>query len=193
MFTFVKIDKMKEKLEILMADTGLRVGEIAMKLSVKAPVISHILSGRNQPNFALTAKIISTFNQYNPYWWLGSSEIKLAIDSSAPSVKDENQNVVYFALNSSDLDGDSKSVLAAQAEWLKANLLKRQLQADHLPRLSELSSSTKITVSRVSLRRDRNFSHRLFLSRFTAKNPDRQSGFFFLRNSQRVEKRQNPL
>ena len=92
MFTFVKIDKMKEKLEILMADTGLRVGEIAMKLGVKAPVISHILSGRNQPNFALTAKIISTFNQYNPYWWLGSSEIKLAIDSSAPSVKDENQN-----------------------------------------------------------------------------------------------------
>ena len=35
--------------------------------------------------------------------------------------KDENQNVVYFALNSSDLDGDSKSVLAEQAEWLKAN------------------------------------------------------------------------
>ena len=65
---------MKEKLEILMADTGLRVGEIAAKLGVKAPVISHILSGRNQPNFALTSKIISTFNQYNPYWWLGTSE-----------------------------------------------------------------------------------------------------------------------
>ena len=47
---------MKEKLEILMADTGLRVGEIAAKLGVKAPVISHILSGRNQPNFTLTAK-----------------------------------------------------------------------------------------------------------------------------------------
>jgi DNA-binding XRE family transcriptional regulator len=93
---------MKEKLEILMADTGLRVGEIAAKLGVKAPVISHILSGRNQPNFTLTAKIISTFSQYNPYWWLGSSEIKLAIDTSAPSVKDENQNT-----NSSDSSGSS--------------------------------------------------------------------------------------
>ena len=92
MFTFVKIDKMKAKLEILMADTGLRVGEIAAKLGVKAPVISHILSGRNQPNFALTAKIVSTFNQYNPYWWLGCSDVKLAIDNSTPSSKDESQN-----------------------------------------------------------------------------------------------------
>ena len=33
--------------------------------------------------------------------------------------KDENQNVVYFALNSSDLDSDSKAVLSEQAEWLK--------------------------------------------------------------------------
>ena len=79
---------MKAKLEILMADTGLRVGEIAAKLGVKAPVISHILKGRNQPNFALTAKIISTFNQYNPYWWLGTSDIKMAISpASAPSTE----------------------------------------------------------------------------------------------------------
>lgn len=111
MFTFVKIDKMKEKLEILMADTGLRVGEIAMKLGVKAPVISHILSGRNQPNFALTAKIISTFNQYNPYWWLGSSEIKLAIDSSAPSVKDENQN--SNSSGSSTLEQNEESAISS--------------------------------------------------------------------------------
>lgn len=90
---------MKAKLEILMADTGLRVGEIAAKLGVKAPVISHILSGRNQPNFALTAKIISTFNQYNPYWWLGTSDVKLAIDNSTPSAKDDSQN--FSVANSS--------------------------------------------------------------------------------------------
>ena len=77
---------MKEKLAILMEDTGLRVGEVAAKLDVKAPVISHILSGRNQPSFALTSKIISSFRQYNPYWWLGTSEIKLT--SSTPSSTD---------------------------------------------------------------------------------------------------------
>lgn len=75
---------MREKLEILMADTGLRVGEIAAKLGVKAPVISHILSGRNQPNFVLTSKIISTFKEYNPYWWLGTSDVKL-VTAAAPS------------------------------------------------------------------------------------------------------------
>lgn len=102
---------MKEKLEILMADTGLRVGEIAAKLGVKAPVISHILSGRNQPNFTLTAKIISTFSQYNPYWWLGSSEIKLAIDTSAPSVKDENQNT--NSSDSSTLEQNEESAISS--------------------------------------------------------------------------------
>ena len=100
---------MKAKLEILMADTGLRVGEIAAKLGVKAPVISHILSGRNQPNFALTAKIISTFNQYNPYWWLGTSDVKLAIDNSTPSAKDESQNFPTAASSpsSSELEPES--------------------------------------------------------------------------------------
>ena len=99
---------MKEKLEILMADTGLRVGEIAAKLGVKAPVISHILSGRNQPNFALTAKIISTFNQYNPYWWLGTSDKKLALDSSAPSTKDENSSLSIFDASTSESESKSE-------------------------------------------------------------------------------------
>ena len=129
MFTFVKIDKMKEKLEILMADTGLRVGEIAMKLGVKAPVISHILSGRNQPNFALTAKIISTFNQYNPYWWLGSSEIKLAIDSSAPSVKDENQN--SNSSDSSALEQNEESAISSL--FTQANSSSSEMAAPSRP------------------------------------------------------------
>lgn len=129
MFTFVKIDKMKEKLEILMADTGLRVGEIAMKLGVKAPVISHILSGRNQPNFALTAKIISTFNQYNPYWWLGSSEIKLAIDSSAPSVKDENQN--SNSSDSSALEQNEESAISSL--FSQANSSSSEMAAPSRP------------------------------------------------------------
>ena len=104
---------MKAKLEILMADTGLRVGEIAAKLGVKAPVISHILSGRNQPNFALTAKIISTFNQYNPYWWLGTSDVKLAIDNSTPSAKDESQNFPTAASSPSSYESEPESDVAS--------------------------------------------------------------------------------
>ncbi|MBQ5353908.1 MAG: helix-turn-helix transcriptional regulator [Alistipes sp.] len=93
---------MREKLAILMEDTGLRVGELAAKLDVKAPVISHILSGRNQPSFALTSKIISTFRQYNPYWWLGSSEIKLVSSSTTPPMANEN-------LSSSQIESPEKN------------------------------------------------------------------------------------
>lgn len=83
---------MKEKIEILMSDTSLRVGEIAEKLGVKPAVISHILKGRNQPNFVLTGKIISTFKEYNPYWWLGCSDIKFTKDlGSAPSVESSSE------------------------------------------------------------------------------------------------------
>lgn len=93
---------MREKLAILMEDTGLRVGELAAKLDVKAPVISHILSGRNQPSFALTSKIISTFRQYNPYWWLGSSEIKLVSSTTTPPMANEN-------LSSSQIESQEKN------------------------------------------------------------------------------------
>ncbi len=65
---------MKEKLEYLMNQTGLRVGQIAEMLGVKAPVISHLLVGRNMPNFKLTAKIIEVFSDYSPLWWLGLSD-----------------------------------------------------------------------------------------------------------------------
>lgn len=109
---------MKEKLEILMADTGLRVGEIAAKLGVKAPVISHILSGRNQPNFTLTAKIISTFNQYNPYWWLGTDDRKLAIDTSAPSIKDENfeSSPIDLKISSTENESEVSSLFSSVPE-----------------------------------------------------------------------------
>ena len=77
---------MKEKLEYLMNHTGLRVGEIADKLGVKTPVISHLLKGRNKPNFILTGKIIATFTEFSPLWWLGLSEDPFAnnTNSSAP-------------------------------------------------------------------------------------------------------------
>ena len=74
LFTFVKIGKMKEKLEYLMNQTGLRVGQIAAMVGVKPPVISHLLVGRNMPNFKLTAKIIEVFSDYSPLWWLGLSD-----------------------------------------------------------------------------------------------------------------------
>ena len=106
---------MKEKLEILMADTGLRVGEIAAKLGVKAPVISHILSGRNQPNFVLTSKIISTFKEYNPYWWLGTSDVKL-VTAPTPSSTMQSQSNSNIGVDSSSSNFNQSSSSNSQIE-----------------------------------------------------------------------------
>lgn len=65
---------METRLKILMEKENLTVGKLADMLGVKPAGISHILKGRNNPNFELTAKIVSTFKRYNPYWLLGYSD-----------------------------------------------------------------------------------------------------------------------
>ena len=118
---------MKEKIEILMSDTSLRVGEIAEKLGVKPAVISHILKGRNQPNFVLTGKIISTFKEYNPYWWLGTSDVKFATDvNSTPSTSSE-----VAQKNSSSLF-DKNPISTTQTLF---DALPSKGQSDSLPQL----------------------------------------------------------
>ncbi|MBQ5843578.1 MAG: helix-turn-helix transcriptional regulator [Alistipes sp.] len=118
---------MKEKIEILMSDTSLRVGEIAEKLGVKPAVISHILKGRNQPNFVLTGKIISTFKEYNPYWWLGTSDVKFATDvNSTPSTSSE-----VAQKNSSSLF-DKNPISTTQTLF---DTLPSKGQSDSLPQL----------------------------------------------------------
>ncbi len=65
---------MKEKLQILIQTEKMTPSELARKLDVNPPVISHILKGRNQPSYELIRKIITRFPQYNPYWLLGDSD-----------------------------------------------------------------------------------------------------------------------
>lgn len=85
---------MKEKLEYLMSQTGLRSGQIAKMLDVKASVVSHLLIGRNQPNYKLTAKIIKVFSDYSPLWWLGLSDDPYAkVTTSVGSQNTETSQV----------------------------------------------------------------------------------------------------
>ncbi len=41
--------------------------------------------------------------------------------STTDQFKDDTNSVVYFKLNSSDLDSEARAALTEQAEWLKAN------------------------------------------------------------------------
>lgn len=65
---------MKAKFEYLIEKHGYRVGEIAAKVGVDTPVISHLLKGRNKPNYVLTGKIIAAFPEFSALWWLGLSD-----------------------------------------------------------------------------------------------------------------------
>ena len=98
---------MKEKLEYLMNQTGLRVGQIAAMVGVKPPVISHLLVGRNMPNFKLTAKIIEVFSDYSPLWWLGLSDDPNATfatvkDPTPPTQMEEKQSTTPTSSTAGD-------------------------------------------------------------------------------------------
>ena len=116
---------MKEKLEYLMNHTGLRVGEIADKLGVKTPVISHLLKGRNKPNFILTGKIIATFTEFSPLWWLGLSDDPFAQNSNSSAPKNLHTPTPTSEVNSSTQIDSAEQTLFNTFESLAPMLPSR--------------------------------------------------------------------
>jgi len=87
---------MKEKLQILIQSEKLTPSELARKLDVNPPVISHILKGRNQPSYELIRKIITRFPQINPYWLLGDSDTMYNNTSEIrPNQSEETQHELF--------------------------------------------------------------------------------------------------
>jgi transcriptional regulator with XRE-family HTH domain len=60
----------KERLAELMKAYGLTAGRFAEALGVQASSISHLLSGRNNPNFDFLVKLFERFPDINPDWFL---------------------------------------------------------------------------------------------------------------------------
>lgn len=69
--TFVKskiYHTMNERLEQFMKSEGLTSAKLAEILSVQPSSISHLLSGRNNPNFDFISKLLLMFPRLNPHW-----------------------------------------------------------------------------------------------------------------------------
>ncbi len=67
---------MKERLQEFIRTEGLRPAKFAELMDVGAPGVSHILSGRNKPNYDFIAKMLSRFPALNPDWLiLGEGEM----------------------------------------------------------------------------------------------------------------------
>jgi transcriptional regulator with XRE-family HTH domain len=67
---------MKERLALILQQENLTAGKLAEMLGVQPSGISHLLSGRNKPNFDFVAKLLKRFPAINPDWLiLGEGEM----------------------------------------------------------------------------------------------------------------------
>lgn len=61
---------MKERLAELMQAYGLTAGRFAEAMGIQASSVSHLLSGRNNPNFDFLVKLFERFPDVSPDWFL---------------------------------------------------------------------------------------------------------------------------
>ena len=124
---------METRLKILMEKENLTVGKLADMLGVKPAGISHILKGRNNPNFELTAKIVSTFKRYNPYWLLGYSDqiFNEGATTSADATLAAPTNVAHIA-EQQELTPKSEPMVATSLFDLPTATSSQRSDIDHI-------------------------------------------------------------
>lgn len=67
---------MNDRISLLLKEENLTAGKFADILGVQPSGISHLISGRNKPNFDFIAKVLTCFPAVNPDWLiLGKGEM----------------------------------------------------------------------------------------------------------------------
>ena len=61
---------MKDRIQLLLKEKNLTAGKFAEILDVQPSSISHLLSGRNNPNFDFLVKLLERFPDVNPDWFI---------------------------------------------------------------------------------------------------------------------------
>lgn len=59
---------MKDRISELIEHLGFSQAQFADQIGVKRSIISHILTGRNNPSLEVVMKILSTYKQLSPDW-----------------------------------------------------------------------------------------------------------------------------
>ncbi len=68
------MDELNKRIIDLMDSLGYNKSAFAQKVGASLPIITHISTGRNKPGLDIIQKIISTFENVNPYWLLLGQE-----------------------------------------------------------------------------------------------------------------------
>ncbi len=99
---------MNKRLEQFMRSEGLTSAKFAEILSVQPSSISHLLSGRNNPNFDFISKLLMMFPNLNPHWIInGIGEMYLDSNSTQTADKDDKSNSDVDSLQSQFLTTDN--------------------------------------------------------------------------------------
>lgn len=61
---------MKERLQALMREENLTALRLAEILEVQPSSISHLIAGRNNPNFDFVVKVLTRFPEIDPDWFI---------------------------------------------------------------------------------------------------------------------------
>lgn len=69
-FIFVKTHRMKERIEKLLKEKSLSANRLAELLGVQPSGISHILAGRNKPSLDFIFKLLKTYPDISPDWFI---------------------------------------------------------------------------------------------------------------------------
>ncbi len=80
---------MNQRLEQLMRAEGLTSAKFAEILSVQPSSISHLLSGRNKPNFDFIARLLTMFPSVNPRWFI-NGEGEMYISTQGAEISEPN-------------------------------------------------------------------------------------------------------
>ena len=65
-----KVNRMKDRIKLIMDRENLTPARFADRLQINRAVISHILTGRNNPSLDVVTRILSEMDYINPEWLL---------------------------------------------------------------------------------------------------------------------------
>jgi len=94
---------MRERIQSILKEKNISAAKFAEMLEVQPSSISHLISGRNNPNFEFVVKVLNKFPEINPDWFiLGEGEMFRGL--SVPLDSEKRLPLTMFA------DKPSKSV-----------------------------------------------------------------------------------
>jgi transcriptional regulator with XRE-family HTH domain len=86
---------MKERIQALMREKNLSALRFAELLEVQPSSISHLIAGRNNPNFEFVVKVLTKFPEIDPDWFItGKGEMFRA--TAAPIPAEKNVSLPLF-------------------------------------------------------------------------------------------------